>query len=189
MPSFRDIVYGIYGAWRLARMDRSAIAYFDQTVEGFWKSFFAAVIVAPGYALIILLELAQVGPSAGALRILLVELCAYTALWTAFPVAIHHVCEAIGKRDAFIGYIVAFNWAKVLQIAALLMVMGVVATGVLPDAAAWFLRWAVLFLILAYEWFITRTALGLKPMGAAGLVALDLFIELIVRDITFGMIR
>ena len=98
MPSFRDIVYGIYGAWRLARLDPGAMTHFDRTVEGFWNSFFAAVIVAPGYALIILFDLAQVEVEAGALRIFLVQLLAYTTGWVAFPVVVHHVCEAIGKR-------------------------------------------------------------------------------------------
>jgi hypothetical protein len=189
MPSLRDIVYGLYGAWRLALLDRGAMAYFDRTAEGFWKSFFAAVIVAPGYVLIILFDLSHVEIGAGGLRIFLVQSCAYVIGWAAFPVAVHHVCEAIDKKEAFIGYIVAFNWAKVIQIAIFLPAIGVIASGILPDQSGWILRWAVLVLILAYEWFITRTALGVSAMGAVGFVVLDLVIDLIIHAITLGMIR
>ncbi len=189
MPSFRDIVYGIYGAWRLARRDPAAMTYFECNVEGFWKSFFAAAIVAPGYALILLFDLSQVEIEAGALRIFLVQACAFVIGWTAFPIAVHQVCELIGKKEAFIGYIVAFNWSKVIQIAVFLPVIGLVALDILPGPWSELLRWAVLFLILGYEWLITRTALGVSATGAVGFVVLDLVIDLIIHTVTIGMIR
>jgi hypothetical protein len=189
MPDFRDIVYGIYGAWRLARLDQGAMTYFERTVEGFWKSFFAAVIVAPGYVLIIVFELSHLEPEAGALRIILVELCAYVIAWTAFPLAVHHLCQVIDRREAFIGYIVAFNWSKVIQMAVFLPTIGLVASGIISEESGWMLRWIVSILILGYEWFITKTALSVRPMGAAGFVVLDFVIDLIIHAITLGMVR
>ena len=131
MPSYRDIVYGIYGALRLARLDPGAMSYFERTPAGFWKSFFAAVIVAPGFALIVAYELGQVEIEleAGALRMFLVETLAYVLGWAAFPVIVHQICEATGRRDAYIGYIVAFNWSKVIQMAVLLPSVGLIALG------------------------------------------------------------
>ena len=189
MPSFRDIVYGIYGAWRLARLDQGAMSHFERTVEGFWKSFFAAVIVAPGYALILVFELSHFETEAGGLRIILVELCAYVIGWTAFPLAVHYLCGVIDKREAFIGYIVAFNWSKVIQMAVFLPTIGLVASGIMSEDSGWLLRWIVSILILGYEWFVTKTALAVRPMGAAGFVALDFVIDLIIHAITLGMIR
>ncbi len=189
MPSYRDIVYGIYGAWRLARLDKGAMSYFDRTPAGFWKSFFAAVIVAPGFAIIIGYELAQVDLEAGVPRIFVVELLAYVLGWAAFPVIVHQICEAIGKREAYIGYIVAFNWSKVIQIAVFLPSIGLIALGALPGDSGSLLRWVVSLLILSYQWFITRTALGVTAMGAIGFVVLDFMIDLIVHMITLGMIR
>ncbi len=189
MPSFRDIVYGIYGAWRVALRDPGAMTYFDRTAEGFWKSFFAAVIVAPGYALILLFDLSQVEVEAGALRIFLVQSCAFVIGWAAFPIAVHHVCGLIDKKEAFIGYIVAFNWGKVIQIAVFLPAIGLIALDILPGSWGGLLRWAVLFLVLGYEWLITRTALGVSAMGAVGFVVLDLVIDLVIYTVTIGMIR
>jgi hypothetical protein len=189
MPSYRDIVYGIYGALRLARMDPAAMSYFDRTVEGFWKSFFAAVIVAPGFVIILAYELAQVDIAAGVLRVFLVESLAYVLGWVAFPVLVHQICEAIGKREAYIGYIVAFNWSKVVQMAVFLPSIGLIASGVLPGDSGWLLRWVVSILILSYEWYITRTALAVTAMGAVGFVVLDFVVDLIIHMITMGMIR
>ena len=189
MPSFRDIVYGIYAAWCVARRDPDAMTYFECTAAGFWKSFFAAAIVAPGYALVMIFDLSDIEVGAGALRIFLVQSCGFVIGWAAFPIAVHHVCEAIDKKEAFIGYIVAFNWGKVIQIAIFLPVIGLIALDILPGPWSGLLRWAVLFLILGYEWLITRTALGVSATGAAGFVALDLVIDLIIHAVTIGMIR
>ncbi len=191
MPSYRDIVYGIYGAWRLARLDASAMSYFDRTPAGFWKSFFAAVIVAPGFAIIIGYELTQVEGEfeAGALRMFVVETLAYMLGWVAFPVIVHQICEAIGKRDAYLGFIVAFNWSKVIQMAVFLPAIALIATGLLPEDSGTLLRWVISMLILSYQWFVTRTALAVTARGAVGFVVLDLVIDLIVRAIALGMIH
>ena len=49
IPSLRETLIGIYGAWRLARLERGAMSYFDASAEGFWKSFSAAALLLPGY--------------------------------------------------------------------------------------------------------------------------------------------
>jgi hypothetical protein len=189
MPSYRDIIYGIYGALRLARLDAGAMSYFDRTPEGFWKSFFAAAIVAPGFVIIIAYELSQAEIESGALRLFLVEILAYLLGWVAFPVVVHQICEAIGKREAYIGYIVAFNWSKVIQMAVFLPSMGLIALGALPGDSGSMLLLVISVLVLCYEWFVTRTALAVTAMGAAGFVALDLVIDLIIRGITIGMLQ
>jgi len=189
MPSYREIVYGLYGAWRLARRDAGAMSYFERTPAGFWKSFFAALIVAPGFAIILNYELAQFELEAGALRLILVEAVAYLLGWVAFPVVAHQICEAIGKREAFIGYIVAFNWAQVIQMAVLLLSFGLIASGMLPGGSGTLLYWIVLFVILFYQWFVTRTALAVTAAGAVGFVVLDVVIKLIIDMITLGMLR
>ena len=63
IPSTTEIAYAFYGAWRLAHLDASGLKYFDTSLDGFWKSFFAAVLVAPAYALIVVTEIT--GPGVG----------------------------------------------------------------------------------------------------------------------------
>ena len=56
MPSANQVMYALYGAYRLARFDAAGMRYFETSIEGFWRSFFAAVIVAPPYALLLFLR-------------------------------------------------------------------------------------------------------------------------------------
>ncbi|MFQ5774030.1 MAG: hypothetical protein ACE5GS_05905 [Kiloniellaceae bacterium] len=189
MPSWRDIVYGLYGAWRLAHLDRGGMTYFDQTVEGFWKSFFAAAIVAPGYIILVVFDATNRQVGAGLMSLLLVHLFAYSLSWTAYPVVVHQICTVIGRQPAFIGYIVAFNWAKVIQMGAYLPVVAITATGVLPGGAATLLNGLVYMLLLGYQWFVTRTALDLGSFAAVGFVVLDLVIGIIINAFVVGMLR
>ncbi|MFQ6017291.1 MAG: hypothetical protein ACE5KF_03780 [Kiloniellaceae bacterium] len=187
MPSSRDIVYGIYGAWRLARLDRGAMALFDSTAEGFWKSFFAAVIVAPGYVVLLSLDPGSGEWNAGWPRIVVVQVSAYTLGWTVYPLAVNQICNSIGKQARFIGYIVAFNWSQVIQV--MLPVVLVAAAEVLPLGMGQLLNIVVFIVILGYQWFIARTALEVTPMGAVGFVVLDLVLGFVIRGFTFAMLR
>jgi len=49
VPSAREMMYALYGAYRLARFDAGGMRYFDASIDGFWRSFFAAVLIAPFY--------------------------------------------------------------------------------------------------------------------------------------------
>jgi len=189
MPSFGEALYGIFGAWRLALLDRGGMAYFDRTLGGFWKSFFAAALVAPAYLILVILDLSESGSDAGALRIFVVHLTAYTLSWVTFPLAVLHICDAIGKRDAFIGYIVALNWAEVIQAVVLFPVL-LLNSALGGTASAFGLVTAVVYLlVLGYQWFVTKTALGIAALGAAGLVALDLMIGLLINETAAGMLK
>ena len=42
MPLNQEVARSIFAAWRIARFDAGAMNYFNLTLEGFWRSFFAA---------------------------------------------------------------------------------------------------------------------------------------------------
>ena len=56
MVTSREVVAALYGAYRLARFDPSGLALFDATIAGFSRSFFAAVLVAPVYLVLLLIR-------------------------------------------------------------------------------------------------------------------------------------
>lgn len=189
MPNLRDIVYGLFGAWRLACLDRTAMTYFDRTPAGFWKSFFAAVIVAPGFALLLLLDPVIQESQAGWPRLLLVYATAYVIRWTAYPLAVNQICAVIGKEREFLGFIVAFNWANVIQIAFFLPVVGITMSGLLPAGTGLPVSGLAHILILGYQWFVTRRALEVGAGAAVGLVVLDLVIGFMTQGVAIAMTR
>lgn len=189
IPTVREIVYSLYGAWRLARVDRGGLTYFDASVAGFWKSFFAAALVAPGYLVLVLLDPAAGESAAGFLRIAVIHILTYSLSWTVYPVLVHPICQAMGREPAYIGFIVAFNWIKVIQMAAYIPVVAIVAGEILPKGPSDLLNTAVYVLLLAYQWFVTRAALDVRPLAAAGLVVLDFVIGVIISVLALGMLR
>ena len=189
IPTTREIVYALYGAWRLAHVDRGGMGYFDTSAEGFWKSFFAAALVAPAYLILVLLDPATTSSQAGLLRIVLVHTLSYSLSWTAYPVIVHPLCAALGRESAYSGFIVAFNWIKVIQMAAYLPVVVIVAGKVLPEGVGELLNTLVYLLLLVYQWLATRVALDIKPLPSTGLVALDFFLGVIISVLALGMIK
>jgi hypothetical protein len=188
IPSPLEIARAIYGAWRLAHLDKGGMNFFDRSIEGFWKSFFAAVIVVPGYVLLIVIDLSQLELSASPLRILVVQLLIYVIVWVAFPLVMYAWTQNMGRAAAYPGFIVAYNWAQVVQMLLVLPVGVVVASHLLPAAVVPPVNLAVLVVLLGYEWFIARTALAISGMAAVGVVGLSFFIGLIAKLLGLSMI-
>ena len=56
MLSAREAAASLYGAYRLARQDAGGLDYFDTSLEGFWRSFYAAAFIAQPFALLLALR-------------------------------------------------------------------------------------------------------------------------------------
>jgi hypothetical protein len=188
VPTLLETAHGLYGAWRLAWLDRNAMGLFDQTVDGFWKSFFAAAIVAPGQLYIVLGHLADSQTDSSGLSIVLIETLGYALGWLAFPVAMLPLVQLMQREREYIGFIVAGNWATVLQIGIVLPVLLLGHVGVIPAALLDELTLITLVLVLAYKWFIARFALSIGGLPAAGVVLLDVVIAMIIAVVTDSML-
>ncbi len=175
MPDRQEVIASLYGAYRLARLDPWGMAHFNLTVEGFWRSFFAAVLVAPGYAILVAQQM-MAEPEAFHLGwALLVQGTAYLLGWAAFPVAALVITYALGLTGNYVPLIVAANWAAVLQMALFLVVLAL--TRVLPGPLAGILLALVTVSILAYQWFVTRTALQTTGGIALALLLVDVLLN------------
>ncbi len=189
VPSLREVVFGLYGAWRLARLDRGGMSYFDGSIDGFWKSFYAAAFVAPGYIILVLLDTTIQSASAGGVRAVLIHALTYSLSWTVYPVVVHPIVQAMGREAAYTKFIVAFNWAKVVQMALYLPVIGIATAGIVPSGAANLLSAAMYILLLGYQWFVTRAALDIGARAATGLVALDFVVGVVLSVLAAGMLQ
>lgn len=187
MISAREVSYGLFGAWRLAHLDPRGMEYFDTTVEGFWRSFWAAALMAPPYMLFLILKFARQEADLDPLRFILVEAIAYTILWTAFPLAAWYLIAALGKADRYIRYIVAYNWANVVQIAVTLPVFALIAASGLPGGVARGIWFAVIVAALYYQYFVARTALEVDMPIAAGLVFMDFVLSFLREAIVIAL--
>ncbi|MBX6322957.1 MAG: hypothetical protein IRY94_14100 [Rhodospirillaceae bacterium] len=170
------------GAWRLAHADPGGLALFDRSVDGFWRSFRAALVVAPAYAVQLALQFTARPPAAGWARVVAVEAIAYAVGWLAFPVVMHWVCRLLGREEAYVGYIVAYNWSSLVQVLVWMpaLLLAYAGLGVLVLLAGQ-------IGLLVYQWFIARTALAIDGLSAAAVAGLDLVLGYAIGSLADSM--
>ncbi len=187
MIDLRAASAGLTGAWRLARLDRGGMRYFDATLDGFWRSFQAAIVAAPPYLLLLLLGTDDHPLSSDPVRATLVEAIGYVINWTAFPLAAWYLARVFHCTHRYLGFIVAYNWSTVLQVLAFVPVALLSVADIVPDDIVVILAFLVTGIMVYYRYFITRTALGVEALPALGFVALDFAIGLVLDKVEIAM--
>ena len=157
MISAQEATTALYGALRLARFDPSGMDFFEQTETGFWRSFFAAVLVAPFYLMLTSIRHSGLTETVPFVRFLAIETIAYVIAWVAFPLLMASLTRSLGREAHYIRYIVAYNWAAVWQNALYMPVAMLSVGGLLSTANANVLGILALGLIVIYVWFVTKT--------------------------------
>jgi hypothetical protein len=183
MITGREIVYALAGAVRLAKRDPGGLVYFDDSIPGFWRSFYAAVLAIPLHFIMVMAGMPERTLTVGLPALLLTESIAYVVHWVALPLAMFHICQRLDREERFIRFVVAYNWAALLQISVLAPVALVAGTGLLPDSMAFLLSLIVTGWVLYFQWFIARHALDVPPPVAVGIVVLDLVIGVMVNGV------
>ena len=182
MPDVAFFTRSLTGAWRLARFDAGGMAAFDVSFEGFWRSFWAAGLVLPLY--IFFLAINFEGTPVGMTTFVAVKGVGYALGWIAFPVAMIGLAILLRLTPNYVRFIVALNWAAVLQSVLFVPVNIIAALGGLDSDLGALLYLATLGAVLFYEWFVTRSALETSAPIAAGLVAVDVLLEVMI-DVGF----
>ncbi len=173
MPTRREVAQALYGAWRLAHLDRQALGYFDLSHDGVWRSFWAAAICYPGFFVLLLLRVdSSTVAQSGFLHILIVETIGYVVAWTAFPLLVLGFCRRIGRFEQGFDFVAAYNWSQVLQ-TALLVIVALANATVVAEGLAPILDLASYLAILGYEWFIAYLALESRRGVATVIVLID----------------
>ncbi len=188
MPIFQEAAFGIYGAWRLAWRKTDGLQWFDKSIDGFWRSFFAFILIAPGEAAwrIMMQEMAPV--SSSGFRIMLVYGITYVVTCVAYPLVMIYLCDVFDKAARYTGFIVALNWSRVLQMAVMLPVTLLALMDAEPGLED-LLYLLALAAILYYQWFVTLTTLEVSGMVAAGAVVVDVMIILLVEDVATALLQ
>ncbi len=189
MPPLSEIAGGLYGAWRLARLDPAGLKYFNTTVDGFWRSFFAAILVAPLVIALFYVRYSDGDLFASPLRIAAIETVAYVMAWVAFPVVMVGLSRTLDRENRYITYIVAYNWASVWQNLVFLPIAILIEIGMITGSFAGTLSLVLMVVVLSYTWVVTRYALDVTGGVAAMLVAVDLVLSFAVNFAADVMLR
>ena len=186
LPSQAEILQSLYAVWRLLRGDRGALALLDGSPDAFVKSFFAAVLVLPFWLLHEWTLLSEERLTGGLFFLLAIEGLTYTISWLAFPVVMIFVSEALGRDRNYLHYIVAWNWAVVIQAAFAVPIAALAGAAGVPALGGILLL--VQIAIFAYQWYITRVALQVDGLPAVGIVFMGWVLDLLVAGIGRSMV-
>ena len=183
-----EVQLALAGCLRLARGDRGGLACFDRSLDGFWRSFRAAVISYPLYLMLLAMRVSVAEwQQSGGWRIVTVETIGYVVAWVAFPLLMLNVVRWIGRAHRFFDFLVPYNWCQVPQSALFVLVGLVSAGGVLSTQASEAMDLAAAIATLLYEWFIARVALDTSGVVAIFVVLLDLVLGVFISRITGGL--
>jgi len=187
MPSGAEIAQALFGAWRLALLDRGAMRYFDLSHRGVWRSFWAAALCYLPYLLLVVLRLdAETIARSGYAQIFLVESIGYVVAWCGFPLLVLGFARMIGREEQGFDFIIAYNWGQVVQM-ALFVAVALIDLIILPPRQAGqppdLLTVAAIFAALAYEWFIALVAIGAGGGIAVAVVALDIGLGFLIGQV------
>jgi hypothetical protein len=180
MITVAEVAAGISGAVRLARRDPQGMDSFDASPQGFWRSFWAAVLVAPAFLILDVLS-GGFGEAAG-LRPIAIQLIGYVIDWTAFPVVMITIADSLGRWPNYMRYIVAYNWSAVVQMAVLLPVA--VLAVLAPNHTTMLLAQFVTVVLLVYRAYVAHVALAVNLGTAAGVVLLDVLLAGLLKAVT-----
>jgi hypothetical protein len=179
MPDRQEVLNGLFGAYRLAWFDASGMAHFNLTVEGFWRSFFAAVLVAPAYAILVGMQLSTEAADFNLALVVLTEGIGYVLAWCAFPLVAIVLTRLLGLDRNYVALIVAVNWSAVLQTGAFLAAL--LLGAIVPEGMGTLIVTLTTLAILIYQWFVIRTALATTGGVALMLLLVDLVITTMIN--------
>lgn len=193
MINARDVVTGLFVAWRLFLFDRTAIRVADSTIEGFWKSFYAAVIALPAVFILRVLFVdasPDLASHSGTGRIAMVFALDYVYQWVLFPLFMVYLAEGMGRSRQYVTFIVARNWSQVIQVAIVLPAAVIlIAEGSDDPGIGWMVLIGAHLVTWVYGWFIARTALDISGMAAALVVFAELAISFSISLVSELLIR
>jgi branched-subunit amino acid transport protein AzlD len=183
-----EVRLALVGALRLAKGDRGGLSCFDRSLDGFWRSFRAAVIAYPLYLMLLMMRVTIAEwERSGGLYIIVVETIAYVIAWVAFPLAMMTVTRWLNRSHRFFDFMVPYNWSQLPQ-SALFVLVGLQAESEAISAQpAQVIEIAAAIAVLVYEWFIARVALETTASAAALVVLVDLFLGVFISHVASSL--
>ncbi|MCB2108773.1 MAG: hypothetical protein KDE14_13780 [Rhodobacteraceae bacterium] len=183
MISSREFASSLYGLWLLLKLDRTGFTCFERTVGGFWRSYVAAVVVAPFNFLHAGLSYEPAEGGLGFGPYMIVEFLSYVLSWTAYPLAMIYISRLLAREARLLDYLVPYNWFQLAVAALVFPVMLLFDAGILSPEGMAFLQLLSLGIFVSYAAFLARVALDVVLSTAFALVLFDFMINLLVSQV------
>ncbi len=181
IPTRQEIANNLNGAWLLVKHDRGGVNWLDGSVDGFWKSFYAAVLLAPFYMLMLWLARYSMATEADLTAVFLIEAVAYVGAWMFWPMVASEICRFLDPTMDARTYIVGCNWSEVWIMALRLPLLTLAVSGIFSDGAYVILSLIAMIAVIYYRYIIARETLPAATPVAAGLAITDMVAGILWR--------
>ena len=182
-----SVASGLQAALLLARGRSDGLRYVADDMEGAARSFWAAAICLPAFVCLRLLAWTGGGMPSHPARVFALDLLTFGVGWCGFAVLSYRLVGAMGLGERWPRFITLWNWCNVVQYLLLVVfsIPGLLGAPPLLDQAAQLvgLGWA-----LWLEWFGFRLTLAIGGLAAAGLVALDVAIGVMLAALSTALL-
>ncbi len=184
MPTTEEIARSLTAAWELFLDRADAMRRFDVSVEGFWRSFAAVLLVAPFYAFAVLADARTVAgsdplmPVESGMGMLVHNAVGLLLDWIALPLILALLARPLGISRHYSEFIVARNWCAVIGAVPFGLIGLLIVIGAIDSEFGGILMFAALIVVLRYNYIIARRALDVGTGFALGIVALDFVVSL-----------
>jgi len=175
MPIVQEITSSIYGAWRLALRDADGMRWFNLSVEGFWRSFIAALLILPFALLLAQVPVAGQGEDVGRGFSMIIGL--YFVEWVGRAVLLLGLCAVLGRTNRYASVVIVWNWVAIPEF-GLFAAATILSFLIAPMAPFFFV--IALGVMFAIDYFITRTALEVGAGPAFGIVVVIFLAQLLL---------
>ena len=186
MLTREEIVRSLTAAWDLFLDRPGAIRNFDISVDGFWRSFAAVILVVPSYALAVLAERVLTGvmdpgaPVQDGTAFVLKNVTGLGLDCVALPVILALLARPLGIGRHYAAFVVARNWGAVIAAVPFGVIGLLIVLGLVGGELANLLMFAALIVVLRYTYLIARRALDASLGFAIGIVVLDFVVSLTI---------
>lgn len=196
MISVGEIQRSLIGIWRITRRLPGARECFDQSFEGFARSFNAMLLAAP----LILISATSVLQMAMTLeesrlaydgiplsQYALVELGGSIFGWGSFLLLMAPLARQLELGGAYTNYVITYNWGMLGSHILFALPLSFYLMGLLSNEAAVLLSVPAMAMTSYFRYLIARDVLGASMTSAVGIVVLNVIYSLIINQIS-GMI-
>jgi len=177
LPNY--IVRSLVGAWQLVKTNKKSMEYFDISSDGFWKSFWAILVMLPIFLIGLIYGSGADGPQP-----IVTESIFFVVSLPMMALVMYYFTRFMKISENYSSMVIASNWLTALNY-NILVIAGLLLNLFLPNSEVSLIIIYVLsfYFGLYIAWFMYKTSLNISGYLAVGVLLFDAVFSLTIRTI------
>ena len=182
MLTFDEIRENLTGAWLVMNGNAAGLARLDNTIEGFWRSFGAIVLLIPIFIILALAErqvAVDLNLTDGILPVSAVALMRLVE-WVLFPALMALIARPMGLANHYVPFIVARTWSAVIVTSFLIIPLLAYLGGHITVQVLMPFSRIMLIVSGYFAYRVARTTMAAPPALAVAIVMADFGLSFLI---------